>query len=353
MAKFRVAVLFGGASKDYPVSCRSAYNIISKANTAKFDIMPIGITKSGRWLYFPGDPIEIQNGTWEENSDCCSAILSPDPHHGGVVKILPGECEGGVHQSLSFARIDAVFPVLHGKYGECGRIQSLCWLSGVKLIGSNYTAANACNDKIMSHLLLNTAGIKTINYQCLERDFSLSADEMVERLPLKLSFEQGGVFVKAASCSSSIGANIANNMAELSAAIKLAFSHDNRVVIEQSVEGRELLCAVCGNEYSLSASEIGEIVPGLALGEKYIQNTAEFIMAKLEPTLENEVKDTAKRAFKALGCKTYALVKFKLSADSLYCTGVEHLPGLSENSVFVKLTAPEGGDILSQLTVDN
>jgi len=323
MAKKRIAVLFGGASQDYAVSLQSVYSVLCALSKEKYDIIPIGITRAGRWLFFPGDYNEIPSGAWEQNADCCSAIISPDPHHGGILKIL---------DDGSFARqqIDLIFPVLHGKYGECGRIQALCRLSGVPFVGSGYEAANACSDRMLTYLLLERAGIKVPKYFYVERAWLDDIDSLFPLIEAELEYP---MYVKASSCSNSIGANIAADREELRQSIKLAATHHHKVLVEQCLSGREFECAVTGGSYKPQASVVGEVKSS---------RKPEFVIAKLTKSLQNEIQETAKAAFVALGCKNFARFNFSLEADGLYLRKAGAMPGFTEVGVFPVLMMESG-----------
>jgi D-alanine--D-alanine ligase len=334
MAKKRIAVLFGGASQDYAASLQSAYSVLCVLSKEKYDIIPIGITRAGRWLFFPGDYNEIPSGAWEQNSDCCSAVISPDPHHGGIIKIL----DDG---NFAHQRIDAIFPVLHGRYGECGRIQALCRLSGVPFAGSGFEAANACSDRMLTYLLLERAGIKVPKYFYLERAWLDDIDTLFPLIETEIDYP---MYVKAASCSHSIGANVANSREELRQSIKLAATHHHKVLVEQCLSGRVFECAVTGGVYNLTASVIGEV--------KIIRKVPEFTIAKLKKQLQSEIQETAKAAFVALGCKNFARFSFTLAEDGLYLRKASAMPGFTEVSVFPELMKESGvgyGELLDEI----
>jgi D-alanine--D-alanine ligase len=322
MARRRIAILFGGASKDYNVSLRSAFSVLNGLSETVYDIIPIGITKAGRWLYFPGDYSAIADGSWETDPDCCSAILSPDPLHGGLIKIM----EDGTY---SHQRIDVVFPVLHGKYGECGQIQALCKLSEIAYVGSGFSAANACSDKMLTHLILNKEGIKTAKYYYLERVDIDAVDEKFADIEKCVNYP---MYVKAAVSSRSVGANAANNREELKAAIKLAFSHHHKILIEEAVEGREFECIVWGSVYKLNISKIGEAAENFEL----------VIPAVIDEDIVVEIEESAKTAFLSLGCTCFARMSFKLTKKGLHCCKVSNMPGFTEKDVMARLFAQSG-----------
>ena len=156
MAKTRVAVLFGGVSSEHEVSLMSATNVIRSIPKEKYEVICIGITKKGRWLYFPGDVSEIASGAWETNPDCTAAIISPDPIHKGIITIENGETYN--------KKIDVVFPVLHGRNGEDGRLQGLLELAKLPYVGCGTLSSALCMDKCMTHTVLDYNGIRTAKW---------------------------------------------------------------------------------------------------------------------------------------------------------------------------------------------
>lgn len=145
MAKIKVAVLFGGASSEHNISLISATNVIKSIPKDKYEITCIGITKTGRWLYYPGDVESIANGKWEYNPDCTTAIISPDPIHKGIIIIE--------NNSVSVRKIDVVFPVLHGRNGEDGSLQGLLDMAKLPYVGCGLLASASCMDKSHTHIV--------------------------------------------------------------------------------------------------------------------------------------------------------------------------------------------------------
>ena len=197
MAKVRLAVLFGGATKDHKVSLMSAYSLLNGLSPDKYDVTPIGITRAGRWLYFPGSYEEIKDGTWEQSSDCCSAIISPDPLHAGIITIMS---DG----STAIKRVDAVMSVLHGKYGEGGRIQALLKLSKIPYVDCDPETAMYCMDKALTHIILSSVGVDVPKYAILERSDMNVIGEKIAEIEKKLTYP---VFVSASSCSTSVNSS--------------------------------------------------------------------------------------------------------------------------------------------------
>jgi len=235
--------------------------------------------------------------------------------------------EDGGH---SLQRIDAVFPVLHGKYGECGQIQALCKLSDIGYIGSGFSAANACSDKMLTHLILNKAGIKTAKYYYLERVDIDAVEEKFADIEKSIDYP---MFVKAAVSSRTVGGNLANNREELKAAIKLAFSHHHKILIEENITGKELECLVWGSVYSLNVSKIAEAADNFEL----------IIPAQIDNSIAEEISAAAKTAFLSLGCTNFARISFKLiNGGCLRCCKVSNMPGFTENDIMARLMEESG-----------
>ena len=302
MAKKKVAVLFGGASKEYEPSLYSAYDLITGLPQDKYEAVPIGITRAARWLFYPGSPSKILSGEWEKDTDCCSAILSPDPMHRGFVKI-----EGS---DVTIQRVDTVFSVLHGKYGECGHIQGLCRLSGVPYIGSDHASAAVCSDKILTKLTLGRAGVTMPKFIYIERINLDKMDECVCEVEERIGYP---CHVKSASCSPSFGSSFADDRASLIKGIKLAFSHHHKIIVEEHIEGRFFECAVYGNTYNLHVTSPAEHVTVYSGGTYLCKADEPVFSPNLPAEILADMERVAKYAFMTLGCKSYAKVGFILS----------------------------------------
>lgn len=329
MAKIKVAVLFGGASKDHSASLQSAYWTLKSLPEEKYTPIPIGITQKGRWLYFPGSVENIITGEWENDADCCSAFISPDPMHGGIVKFIG-------NNEVAIQKTDVIISLIHGKYGECGRIQSLCKLSGIPYIGSKPDSAVACTDKMLTHLILDNSGFKTCNYFCLDRS---SLPDIDSKLRMYLDRFGFPLYVKPASCTPSIGASKVYNIEELKAALKIAFSHHHKAIIEEEIVGRELECGVYqfGNE--CFATAVGEIVPDKCTDNlNFTERTSKIVIpAEISKNTEISIKMLALKAFQALACRSFAKINFTLSGDTIYCNKISNIPGLAPMNMFPML----------------
>lgn len=330
MAKTRVAVLFGGVSSEHDVSLISATNVINSIPKEKYDVICIGITRKGRWLYFPGDVNEIASGAWERNPDCTSAVLSPDPIHKGAITIENGE--------IFFKKIDVVFPVLHGRNGEDGRIQGMLEMARIPFVGCGTLSSAVCMDKSMTHTVLDYNGIRTARWTAVnQRDIS-HLDEKCAEAGEKLGFP---VFVKPANAGSSVGVNKANDLEQLKDAVQIAFSHDSKVIIEEYIKGKELEVAVFGYDHPF-ASYVGEIEPAADFydyDDKYVNGSSRlYIPARITDEQTEELRAIALKAYQALGCKGLSRVDFFLTEDgTIYLNEINTLPGFTSISMYPKL----------------
>ena len=330
MAKIKVAVIFGGTSKEYKLSLASAAEVIRNIPEDKYEVICIGITRKGRWLFYPGDVDAIASGEWELNPDCTSAIISPDPLHRGIITIENGE--------TSVKKIDVVFPVLIGGKSGDGSLQGLLNMSGIPYVGCGLLASASCMDKSHTHMVLDDYGIKTAKWELITQREINSIDERCTEIAAEMGFP---LIVKPANSGSSVGSSIAEDADSLAAAVKLAFLNDNKVIVEKYVSGRKLEAAVFGYDNPFS-SYIGEILSVDKVYDPTEVNKSSgddlVIPADLPMELMNDIRAVAVKAFKALGCKGMARIDFFLTDDGeLLLNKVGTTPGLRKNSVYPKL----------------
>lgn len=345
MSRIKVAVLFGGSSNEHEISRMTAMNILEHIPSDKYEPICIGITKKGHWLFYPGAPELIATGEWEQSPDCSPAILSPDPIHRGFLKL---ENDG-----VSFQKVDVLFPVLHGKNGEDGSIQGLFELSGIPYVGCGVAASAACMDKETTHTLLEACGIKTAKWRSITQANLEKLEGFCAECEKSLGFP---VFVKPANCGSSIGISKVTAPEDLETAVKKAFTHDNKVLVEEMVYGRELECAVFGGD-TPTASVPGEIAPTTDFYDyeaKYVLDTTSlFIPARTDAAVTQRVRETAVKAFRVLGCYGLARVDFFLTDQGqLVLNEVNTMPGFTNISMYPKLMEHEGtpyGQLLDNL----
>lgn len=330
MAKLKVAVLFGGVSSEHEISLLSAYSVLKNIPADKYDVFCVGITKKGRWLYYPGEYEDIKTGEWEQNPDCCTAILSPDALHKGF--IVMGNDENYVR------RADVVFPVLHGANGEDGSVQGLCQLAGMPCVGCDMTSSAVCMDKSLTHTVLDAAGITTAKYIVLRRGCLDGMDGACAEVADKLGYP---VFVKPACAGSSVGVSRAVDDESLKNGLKIAFAHGNKVVVEREVVGKEVECAVLGNYGGLLASVPGQITPAVEFYDydaKYKTGTSVLdIPAKITDEQMRELRDIAARAYIACGCSGFSRVDFFVTEEDIILNEINTIPGFTDISMYPKL----------------
>lgn len=331
MAKQKIAVIFGGVSSEHEISLISAYSVLTNIPKEKYDVMCIGITKKGHWMYYPGEYENIKDGTWENNPDCCTAILSPDRVHGGIIVIG--------NDDVFLRKVDVVFPVLHGANGEDGSVQGLCQLAGLPCVGCDMTASAICMDKSLTHTVLDAAGIKTANYITLSRHLLSGLEEMCDSVEKRLNYP---IYVKPASAGSSVGVSRVQNRDELKAGLKKAFAHGDKVVAEQEIIGKEVECAVLGNNSKdILASVPGQITPAEGFYDydaKYKNGTSVLdIPAKITDEEMQNLREIAKKAYLACGCTGMSRVDFFVTSDGIVLNEINTIPGFTPISMYPKL----------------
>ncbi len=330
MSKLKIAILFGGVSNEHDVSLVSATNIINSISPEKYEVIPIGITKKGRWFYYPGDISLISSGRWDSHPDCVPCAILPDPIYGGIVKFVGGEA--------TTLKVDAVFPAVHGKNCEDGALQGLLKLSGIPFVGSGCHASACCMDKATTHQVLEYNGIKMAKWHLVKRSELGNIDAIIENIEAKITYP---MFVKPANSGSSVGVNRAQDAEDLKNAIKLAFAHDRKVIVEESIIGRELECAVLGNDDPF-ASGVGEIISDNGFYDydsKYIlNNTSVVINADLDATAKDKIREIAVKAYKDIGCEGLSRIDFFYTKEGeIYLNEINNLPGFTPISMYPKL----------------
>lgn len=345
--KKRIAVIFGGKSSEHEVSRVSASYVISKIPKEKYEVVILGITKTGRWLLFDGELSAVADGSWEKDPRNKTAFISPDPSIGGITVIT----EDGLH----IIKPDCVFPVLHGKNGEDGTIQGLLELSGIPYVGCGVLASAGCMDKIVTNIILEYAGVDQAAFTWFYvSDYRKNAEAIIGQIENDLPGYP--VFVKPANAGSSVGVSKADSREELYAAIEKAAKEDSRILVEESIVGKEVECAVLGNDEPV-ASIPGQIAPAAEFYDydaKY--NNAQsklYIPAQISDELICKVKDTALKAYRTLGCTGLSRVDFFVTDDGrVLLNEINTLPGFTSISMYPKLMAAcgiEGSDLIERL----
>ncbi len=321
--KLKVAVIFGGRSAEHEVSLLSARNIISALDKNKYKIVLIGIDKKGHWYL----------------EDQAHYLLNPDnPKLIGLARsgkelVLPPTPLA--RQNLS---VDVAFPVLHGTYGEDGTIQGFLKMAGIPFVGAGVLGSAVGMDKEVQKRLLRDAGIPTARFVVLANPSPLAPSHFLSPL-----------FVKPANLGSSVGVSKVYNQKELKRAIKEAFKYDTKVLIEEAVAGREIECAVLGNEKPV-ASLPGEVIPAGShefydYDAKYFdENGATLqIPAKLSKEQVSKIQKISVKAFKALNCEGMARVDMFLKPDGkVLVNEINTIPGFTDISMYPKLWEVSG-----------
>ncbi|HEY0357821.1 MAG TPA: D-alanine--D-alanine ligase family protein [Mycobacteriales bacterium] len=333
--KTRVAVVFGGRSTEHGVSCVSAGSVMSGLDADQFEILPIGITRDGRWVLASGDPraLATVDRTMPEVTGGTPVAIPADPTVGGLV--VGGEVTG----------VDVVFPVLHGAYGEDGTIQGLLELAGLPYVGAGVLASAVAMDKEYTKKLLAAEGLPVGRYAVLRpTDKTLTVDDK-ERLGLP-------VFVKPARAGSSFGITRVTDWTDLDDAIATARAVDPKVIIEAGVVGREVECGVLegldGGEPEASLpAEIRIVAAGhdwYDFEAKYLDDACEFdVPADLPAEVTERLRTMARRAFVALDCAGLARVDFFVTPDhELVVNEVNTMPGFTPISLFPRMWEASG-----------
>lgn len=361
MKKLRVGILFGGRSGEHEVSLLSAASVLKAVNKDKYEVVPIGISKEGRWLtdahaeqllrgdedsgrhLRAGDPETTPGAAVLARGE--AVIVPPVPQSHGLIPFESAASSG--QKSID---VDVIFPVLHGTFGEDGTIQGLFELADIPYVGAGVLGSAVGMDKDVMKQLFAGAGLPIVKHVTLlrsqwEKD-PKKARKLVES---KLKYP---VFVKPANLGSSVGISKAHDRRELGPAIETAAGFDRKIVIEQGVGGkkekaRELECSVLGNDEP-QASTVGEIVPAAEFYDynaKYLDEGSQLVIpAKIGKKQMKQVQEMAMRAFQAVDCSGLARVDFLMDpkSEKIYLNEINTMPGFTSISMYPKLWAASG-----------
>jgi D-alanine--(R)-lactate ligase len=322
----KVGIVFGGSSEEHPVSVKSAQEVAKSLDTVKYEPFWIGITKTGAWKLCDGPDADWENGGSRP------AVLSPDRSVHGLLVLEQGQYEA--------IRLDLVLPVLHGKLGEDGAMQGLLELSGIPYAGCDVQSSALCMDKSLAYIVARSAGIATPTF------WTVTANENID--PDQLAYP---VFVKPARSGSSFGVSKVSRKEDLPSAVETARRYDSKVLIEEAVIGSEVGCAILGNDLDLIAGEVDQIA--LSHGffrlhqerepESGSENSTVTVPADISPASRSLVQETAKRAYRALGCRGLSRVDMFLKEDGkVVLNEVNTLPGMTSYSRYPRMMAAAG-----------
>ena len=372
MKKLRVGILFGGRSGEHEISLLSAASVFNAIDKSKYEVVPVGITKEGRWVTAadaerllsgkagegarPTQPAHLRAGDPEATPGAAvlatgeSVVVPPEPHqHGG--SLTPFQTDALTRRAADRAiNVDIIFPVLHGTFGEDGTIQGLLELADIPYVGAGVLGSAAGMDKDVMKSLFRASGLAIVKHVTFLRSDWEDAPKKIQKLvESKLKYP---VFVKPANLGSSVGISKAHDRKELGPAIKEAAKFDRKIVVEQGVGGkkqkaREIECAVLGNDRP-EASVPGEIVPSTEFYDykaKYLDEGSQLIIpAKLTKSETKTVQQLAIGAFKAVDCSGLARVDFLMDPKTrkIYLNEINTMPGFTSISMYPKLWGATG-----------
>ncbi|MGE0407212.1 MAG: D-alanine--D-alanine ligase family protein [Candidatus Korobacteraceae bacterium] len=366
MQKLRVGILFGGRSGEHEISLLSAASILKAIDKKKYDVVPIGITREGRWVT-AGDAERLMQG---EQPSPDRRLRAGDPEvtapvttlaSGDAVMVPPvpgerGEALAPFQNSLASGmanhsiRVDVIFPVLHGTFGEDGTIQGLLELADLAYVGAGVLGSAAGMDKAVMKDLFRAAGLPIVKHvTVLRREWERDPKKVRRLIESSLKYP---VFTKPANLGSSVGIQKVRNRSELEAGMNEAARFDRKIVVEQGVGGakrkaREIECSVLGNDEPI-ASVAGEIVPAAEFYDytaKYLDEGSKLLIpAKLTKAEQKKLQELAVRAFRAVDCSGLARVDFLMDPQTrrIYVNEINTMPGFTQISMYPKLWEASG-----------
>lgn len=333
MRKIKVGVIFGGMSTEHDVSIVSGTSVAKKINTNRYDVFPIYIDNNGNWYKCIDISKQYQVGDKIDNIEKIDNIIE------------------------YLKKLDVLFPVLHGLYGEDGTVQGLFELLKIPYVGCKVLGSSIAMDKVYSKIIFDKANIKQANYEYIRKDNEeyiyidkefnekkYKLKDVCKVIDKKLTYP---MFIKPSNSGSSVGINKANNIDELEKYIKYASKYDTKILIEENLIGKEVECSVLGNE-DVKASCIGEIAPAesfYTFDAKYKNSESKLtIPANINKELSDKVRNTAIKAFKAIDGKGFARVDFFVNekTEEIYINEINTLPGFTEISMYPKLWEQSG-----------
>lgn len=337
--RLRVGILFGGRSGEHEVSLASAASVIRALDTEKYEAIPIGITKDGRWLVgAAAQKMTEQKALPELLKTGERVVLPPDPSASALVPLSPGNAQPSI-------KVDVIFPVLHGTFGEDGTVQGLLDLAGVPYVGSGVLGSAVGMDKDMQKRLFHEAKIPIVEFLSIPRhEWEKNRGKTLVAIKKKFRFP---LFVKPATLGSSVGMTRVNEAAELPAAMDLAASFALKIIVERAIRGREIEVAVLGNE-DPRASVPGEIIPHREYYDysaKYLESGSRIeIPAKLSKKEVAQFQEYAVRGYKSIECAGMARVDFFLerATKKLYLNEINTIPGFTSISMYPKMWEASG-----------
>lgn len=327
--KKTVVVLFGGQSSEHDVSLVSAKNVISNIDANKYFVLTVGITKEGKWMLYNGPINHIETGEWEKYAT--PAFISPDASQKSLIKIT-----GDKFKAIP---IDVVFPVLHGLYGEDGTIQGLLEMARIPYVGCGVLASSVSMDKVYTKIIIEKQGIAQASYVVIYKEELKEIDHAVSKVEKTIDYP---CFIKPSNAGSSVGITKAHNREELIKGLNLAAVHDRKILVEETIVGREVECAVLGNE-EVKASLVGEILSAAEFYDydaKYNNSESRTVLSPdLPKAIVEEIREKAIRIFKAVDGLGLSRVDFFVERDTnrVVFNEINTIPGFTSISMYPML----------------
>lgn len=331
-------IIFGGVSSEHDISLMSAASVIRNTPIDKYNVIMLGITKDGEMYLYEGDSELLPNSGWlKDKSLLKKAVISTDRSDRGIIVFS----ENGYEK----IKIDVCFPVMHGKNGEDGTMQGLLAIAGIPFVGCHTTASAVCMDKALTNSICDANGILQAKWKYITKhDFALRGKEFAAECESYLGFP---CFIKPANAGSSIGVRKAKTADALYEALEYAFTFDDRVVVEEGIDGQEVECAVLGNDEPV-AGAVGEIESSNEIYDfdaKYIDNKSGLhIPARLSEDKLKEVQEAAVRVYKTCGCAGLTRVDFfvRRSDGAVLLNEPNTIPGFTPISMYPMLMDKAG-----------
>ena len=341
--KIRVGILFGGKSGEHEVSLTSAQGIMNAIDKEKYQVVPIGITKEGRWMV-GGDPLKALR----QAADMPARLAALADQGGQSPETVLVPLEAG-HSTLSTAsaslQLDVIFPVLHGPHGEDGTVQGLLELTGLPYVGAGVAASALAMDKAVAKDIFRSHGLPVLAYRVvLRKAWEAEPARVIAACEAALSYP---MFAKPVNLGSSVGISKARNREELMAGLDEAARFDRKLLVEQGVQAREIEISVLGNDDPL-VSVPGEVIPSrefYSYAAKYIDNASELLIpAPISPEQTREVQRIALAAFKAVDAAGMARVDFLMdkTTGAIWLNEMNTIPGFTPISMYPKLWEASG-----------
>ena len=334
MSKLTVAVIFGGQSSEHIVSCMSAVNVIEHIDSARYNIILVGITQEGHWI--KADSLEdVKSGAWRDGK--VGAALLPDATRKCIL-LMDGD-------KVEEVRVDIVFPVLHGLYGEDGTIQGLLELARIPYVGCGVLASAVSMDKLYTKIIVSDLGIRQAGYEPVYREELEDMEQVVDRIEKHFPYP---VFIKPSNAGSSRGISKAGNRQELEAGLLEAARHDRKILVEETIVGHEVECAVLGGgEKPVQSSGVGEILAAADFydfdAKYYNEESRTVINPQLPGNAAEKVKKAAEKIFNAVDGYGLARVDFFVTdSGEVIFNEINTMPGFTAISMYPMLWEAAG-----------